>query len=131
MGLDEYLTRYEEFWDEGPPPPKEKPVLKGLFRDNPKTPEGKYLVKRRDGSVVEFPTFVLGARDEMAAETLRFYASLCEKKGLDPGFVAGLRRWADTYDAYRAEHGDGDPGMGQHRVDDPATIEEMKKGMSA
>lgn len=30
-----------------------KQPLTGLVRDNPKTPEGKYLVKRRDGTVVE------------------------------------------------------------------------------
>lgn len=41
----------------------DKKPLTGLFRDNPETPEGKYLVKRRDGTVVEWPSFVLGARD--------------------------------------------------------------------
>ncbi len=45
--------------------------------------------------------------------------------------VAALRRLADHYDAYRTAHGDGDPGMGRHRKDDPATIAEMRKGWSA
>jgi hypothetical protein len=34
---------------------QEKLQLTGLFRDDAATPEGKYLVKRRDGSVVEWP----------------------------------------------------------------------------
>jgi len=49
----------------------DKPILYGLVRDNPKTPEGKYLVKRRDGTVVEWPSFVLGARDPASAPALR------------------------------------------------------------
>lgn len=43
----------------------EKP-LTGLWRRNPETPEGKYLVKRRDGSVVEWPNLVMGAKDPAA-----------------------------------------------------------------
>jgi hypothetical protein len=115
---------------------KKKP-LTGLFRDNPETPEGKYLVKRRDGTVVEWPSFVLGARDPIAAVALRAYADEAERRmnagdaTITPGWVAALRRFADRWDAYRASHGDGDPGMGPHRKDDPATIAEMRKGMSA
>lgn len=41
-------------------PSEQKPKLKGLVRDNPETPEGKYLVKRRDGTVPPWPHFVLG-----------------------------------------------------------------------
>jgi uncharacterized protein YozE (UPF0346 family) len=81
--------------------------------------------------VVEWPHFVLGARDPRAADTLRHYADLCEHDGLDGGFVARLRWWADVWDEYRAEHGDGDPERGLHRNDDPATIAEMRKGFSA
>ncbi|HXI43902.1 MAG TPA: hypothetical protein VNH83_28225 [Bryobacteraceae bacterium] len=40
----------------------------GLWRKNPETPEGKYLVKRRDGSVVDWPNFVLGAKDPAAPD---------------------------------------------------------------
>lgn len=109
----------------------EKKILKGLFRDNPETPEGKYLVKRRDGTVVEWPSFVLGARDPDAADTLRDYANRKEARGCDPEWIASIRRFADEYDNYRQQHGDGDPEMGPHRKDDPATIEEMKKGKSA
>lgn len=118
-----------------------KKPLTGLFRDNPETSEGKYLVKRRDGTVVEWPSFVLGARDPFAEVALRAYAEAvedamkcevdAEKYGLTPEFVASLRRLADGFYRYRRTHGDGDPGMGRHRKDDPATIEEMRKGKSA
>jgi hypothetical protein len=109
-----------------------KKKLKGLFREQPETPEGKYLVKRRDGTVVEWPSFVLGARDPHAAYALRCYASSCDRDAeIDPGFAAAVRRLADTFDKYRVQHGDGDPGAGAHRKDDPATIEEMRQGHSA
>lgn len=110
----------------------DKPVLYGLVRDNPKTPEGKYLVKRRDGTVPEWPSFVLGAADPMVPMTLRFYAVW--------GFVRGYYTWsmtkalwrhARTMRQWRREHWTGDPGKGIHRVDDPATVAEMKKGWSA
>lgn len=122
----------------------EKKSLKSLFRDDPATPEGKYLVKRRDGTVVEWPSFVLGARDPFAEVALRAYADAVEQEinhhltyesaaeaGLTMEWVAALRRWADEFRRYRLSNGPGDPGMGRHRKDDPATIEEMRKGMSA
>ena len=109
-----------------------KKPLKGLFRDHPDTPEGKYLVKRRDGTVVEWPSFVLGARDPHAAVALRAYAdSITKDPEADPHFVTRLREWADTFDLYRQVKGNGDPTRHAHRPDDLATIEEMKKGLSA
>jgi hypothetical protein len=111
---------------------EEKPNLTGLFRDNPETPEGKYLVKRRDGSVVEWPSFVLGARDPHAAVALRAYAcSIADDPSIDVGLVNAIFHLVDIFNKYRKEHGEGDPGKGRHRKDDPATIEEMKKGWSA
>jgi hypothetical protein len=109
----------------------EKKALTGLFRDQPDTPEGKYLVKRRDGTVVEWPAFVLGARDPIAAVALRAYADEAERLGHNAGWVAAVRRLADEFDQYRIEHGDGDPEKGPHRKDDPATIAEMRQGRSA
>lgn len=47
-------------------PRNPKPVS-GLWRNNPETPEGKYLVKRRDGTVPEWPSFVLGLRGKLKA----------------------------------------------------------------
>lgn len=32
---------------------------------------------------------------------------------------------------HRAEHGDGDPGKGRHRPDDPETVQQMLRGNSA
>jgi hypothetical protein len=110
---------------------EQKEDLTGLFRDRPDTPEGKYLVKRRDGTVVEWPSFVLGARDPHAVIALLAYADSVEKSGGNPGWVASLRNLAYTFQGYRQAHGEGDPGKGPHRKDDPATIAEMRKGLSA
>lgn len=111
---------------------EDKPKLRGLVRDDPATPEGKYLVKRRDGSVVEWPNWVLGARDPHAPAALRAYAdSMAEDPDAEPELVQRLYKLADEFIQYRAEHGNGDPTRGLHRKDDPATVEEMKKGHSA
>lgn len=110
---------------------KESKPLTGLWRDNPETPEGKYLVKRRDGSVVEWPNFVIGAKDPAAPDALRAYAQAAEDRGMNPGYVAGVRRLASDFEAYRRLHGDGDPDRGRHRKDDPATLNEMRGGGSA
>lgn len=116
----------------------EKKLLTGLFRDNVDTPEGKYLVKRRDGTVPEWPSFVLGGADPHAELALRAYADSVERSIEDGAggkatleLVASIRRWADEFRLWRETHGEGDPGMGRHRKDDPATIEEMRRGMSA
>lgn len=130
-------------------PASAKPLLKGLTRDNPATPEGKYLVKRRDGTVVEWPCFVLGARDPFAEIALIAYynavwarihannALVMAGQPVDPKtevtaeFANAIKRLAETFAKYREEHGQGDPGRGKHRKDDPATVEEMRKGHSA
>jgi hypothetical protein len=109
----------------------EKPVMHGLWRDDPKTPEGKYLVKRRDGTVVEWPNFTIGARDPAAPAALRAYSNAAERLGMAPGYAASVRKLADEFEKYRAEHGHGDPDRGKHREDDPATVAEMRLGKSA
>lgn len=109
-----------------------KKKLASLFRNSPETPEGKYLVKRRDGTVVEWPSFVLGGRDPHAEAALRAYADSCENDpNMSKEFIEDLRKFADEFARYRTEHGEGDPGMGRHRKDDPATLAEMRLGMSA
>lgn len=105
--------------------------MSGLWRNNPLTPEGKYLVKRRDGSVVEFPTFVLGARDPAAPVALRAYADAAEALGFDPDYVDDVRALAESFEEYRDTHGAGDPDAPRHRVDDFETVEAMKLGKSA
>ena len=132
MPLGEDMFKYHGYSGPCPKPPSEKPKLAGLVRDDPKTPEGKYLVKRRDGTVVEWPSFVLVARDPHAAVALRAYAdSIAKDPDVHPDFPARLHRLADEFDAYRAEHGSGDPTRGIHRKDDPTTIAEMRIGHSA
>jgi len=109
----------------------EKPKLVGLVRDDPRTPEGKYLVKRRDGTVVEWPSFVLGARDPHAVVALLAYAdSIATDPDCHPLLPIRLREVAREFDEYRKQHGMGDPTRGIHRTDDPATIEEMRRGGS-
>lgn len=113
-------------------PASEKPQLTCLCCENPATPEGKYLVKRRDGTVVEWPSFVLGARDPHAPAALRAYANSIEKDpDCHPDLPASIRRRADQFDQYRAEHGNGDPTRGLHRKDDPAIVAEMRKGQAS
>jgi hypothetical protein len=121
----------------------EKKALTGLFRDQPETPEGKYLVKRRDGTVPPWPSFVLGGSDPFAEIALRAYAAAVEThilevgeeaalaEGLTHEWAASVRRFAERFRLWREEHGPGDPGMGRHRKDDPATVAEMRKGHSA
>lgn len=103
----------------------------GLWRKNPETPEGKYLVKRRDGSIPPWPNFVMGAADPCVPPTLRKYAEEAEKHGYNPQYVQDVRDLADEFDRYREAHGEGDPDRGRHRTDDPAIVEEMKKGRSS
>lgn len=109
---------------------EEKP-LTGLWRRNADTPEGKYLVKRRDGSVPEWPSFVLGAKDPAASAALRAYAIQAEILGMNAKYVADIRALADEFDFYRERHGEGDPDRGRHRKDDPATVTEMRNGHAA
>ena len=108
----------------------EKPAS-GLWRNNADTPQGKYLVKRRDGTVPEWPNFVLGAKDPAAPEALRAYADKALELGFNQQYVNDVLDLADAFECYRKEHGEGDPDRGRHRKDDPATIAEMERGGSA
>lgn len=111
---------------------KPKKKLTCLFRENAETPEGKYLVLRRDGTVPGWPSFVLGGADPHASIALLAYANSCATdKEIDPGFVAAVRRWSSEFDLYRLQNGPGDPGMGQHRKDEAWVIQMMKLGRSA
>lgn len=105
--------------------------LAGLWRDNPETPEGKYLVKRRDGTIPEWPNFVIGAKDPAAPAALRAYAAEAERLGMNAEYVAGIWRLAGTFHEYRIACGEGDPDRGRHRVDDPDTVTEMRKGRNS
>lgn len=102
-----------------------------LFRNQPGSPEGKYLVKRRDGTTPQWPFFVIAAADPAAPEALRAYAAQCQLLGMDPEFVSDLICLADEFERWRANHTTGDPDGPRHRKDDPATVAEMRKGFGA
>lgn len=108
-----------------PVAPTVKP-LSGLWRNDPATADGKYLVKRRDGTVPEWPHFVLGARDAAAPAALRAYADMAEVLGYHWEYVRDVRALAEEFGRYRVEHGEGDPDRGKHRKDDAGTVAEMR-----
>jgi hypothetical protein len=103
-------------------------IMAGLWRNNPETREGKYLVKRRDGTVPRWPYFVIGGCDPAAPAALRAYADEAERLKMDPAYVADVRSMAADFDDWRDAEGDGDPDAPRHRTDDPAIVAEMAKG---
>ncbi len=89
----------------------------------------KFLVVRRDGSVPEWPYFVMGARDPMVPAALRAYADKAEKLGIgDQEWWDDLRGQAGDFERYLSENGEGDPGAPPHRIDDPAVVSRIKAG---
>lgn len=98
-----------------------------LWKHVPDTPEGKYLVLRRDGTVPEWPYFVLAATDPAAPFAIKGYAAAASVLGFDPAYVTDLRALAIEFDDYRREHGDGKPGAARHRKDNPAIIAMMRQ----
>lgn len=90
--------------------------------------EGKFLVVRRDGSVPRWPHFVMGARDPAVPHALRAYADRAAELGMEAEYVESVRGLAALFEAYRAEHGDGDPEKGPHRKDDPDVVRVMRGG---
>lgn len=92
---------------------------------------GKYLVLRRDGTVVEHPCFVLVARDPCAPAALMAYSVEAEARGLDLRYVRDVETLSAQFERYREAHGTGDPDAGPVRVDDPAIVARMAAGGSA
>jgi len=109
----------------------EKPKLDGLFSDSPETPEGKYLVLRRDGTVPPWPSFVLGAGDKAADWTLWFYSWMAWWFGMAKGYRQAVARRAKKFTDWRKQNGEGDPDAGRHRIDDPWVISKMREGQSS
>ena len=102
--------------------------MAGLWRYSEAAPEGKYLVTRRDGTIPQWPNFVLGAKDPASSAALLAYADKGEALGFDPEFVADIRALAAEFDIYRANHGNGDPDQPPFRKDDPETLTKMRTG---
>jgi hypothetical protein len=105
--------------------------MSGLWKNQPETPEGKYLVQRRDGSVPEWPYFVIAASDIAAPAALLAYAQAAEAAGMDPVYVAEVCDLAAEFDNWRNTHVPGNPDAPRHRTDDPDTIEKMRLGHGA
>lgn len=105
--------------------------MAGLFSKSQGLAGGKYLVKRRDGTVPQWPYFVLGAADPAAPYTIRAYATKCASIGMDAAYVGDLFVLADEFEAWRLANKEGDPDAIRHRVDDPATVAEMVKAKGA
>jgi hypothetical protein len=103
-------------------------MMAGLHRYHGRN--GKYLVLRRDGTVPEWPNFVLGAKDPAAPVALRAYAEEARRLNMDYQYVSDLLRLADEFDAFRIEGPGkrGDPDAPLHRKDDPRIIEAMQTG---
>lgn len=100
--------------------------MAGLFSKGQKIVGGKYLVKRRDGTVPEWPWFVLGGRDPMAPWALRFYAILAFIMRKDWQYVKDVWKLAGEFAQYRWHTGSGDPDGPRHRQDDPETVAQMQ-----
>lgn len=101
--------------------------MRGIWKYGTDAPEGKFLVQRRDGSVPEWPNFVLGAKDPAAVPALLAYADAAEYLGYDPQFAEDVRALAHEFKNYRTKHGGGDPDAPPHRVDDPETVAKMRR----
>lgn len=100
--------------------------MAGLHRTDPRTPEGKYLVLRRDKTVPPWPHFILAASDPAAPFAIRCYADKAEQLGMDQRYVHDLRVLADDFEEWRRNNTTGDPDAPGHRVDDPWVIEMMR-----
>lgn len=98
-----------------------------LWRYSRQAPEGKYLVQRRDGTVPEWPWFVLGAKDFASSAALRAYADKAEELGYDSQYITDVRRLASEFLNYCIKHGEGDPDAPPHRKDDPSVIAKMQR----
>lgn len=105
--------------------------MAGLWRNRKDTPEGKYLVTRRDGTTPEWSWFVLGARDPAAPAALLAYAERCESLGMDPAYVQEVRGMAVDWEQERERLGTGMPDGPPDRTDDPDVIAKMRCGHSA
>lgn len=99
-----------------------------LWRKTRKYSEGKYLVMRRDGSVPEWPYFVLGARDPAAPAALLAYATVCEAHAMDPEYVRSIRELANEFAEYARQHGHGKPDGEPDLMDSDEVLEVMRGG---
>lgn len=88
----------------------------------------KYLVVRRDGTVPDWPYFVLAASDPAAPAAIRMYAGMAGKEGMDTDYVDDLFRLANSFEEWRTMNATGDPDAPQHRSDDLEVVSKIKAG---
>jgi hypothetical protein len=90
--------------------------------------EGKYLVLRRDGTIPEWPHFVLGGNDPAAPAALMAYARAAEELGFEREYVDSARELADRFASRVGRK--SDPEAPPHRKDDEGVILLMRNGGS-
>lgn len=105
--------------------------MPGLWRNNDNACEGKYLVQRRDGTVPEWPFFVIAATDPAAPAALHAYADAASMYGMDYEYSRDIHELAAEFVRWRREHGAGDPDAPPHRIDNPEIIAKMREGRAA
>jgi hypothetical protein len=90
--------------------------------------EGKYLVVRRDGTVPEWPHFVLGGFDPCAAPALRTYAAVARAGGYDKAYCASIEELADDFERLAETERArkiANPSAPPHRRDSPFIVQLM------
>lgn len=86
------------------------PPTGGLHRNLAGRSTGKFIVLRaRDGSTPDWPSFILGAKDPAAPAALRAYAVEAEVRGFDRAYVTDVVRLAAAFEAWQRKHGGGRP----------------------
>lgn len=102
--------------------------MPSIWRYNCETPECKYLVVRRDGTIPNWSHFVLGSRDTAAPWALRAYAVFSLLFMRDWAYSRSVWRLAGDFRRERFALGGGDPYAPRHRIDDPEVIHMMRQG---
>ena len=83
--------------------------MPGLWKSHEATREGKYLVKRRDGTIPKWPYFVIAASDPAAPAALLAYAEKASTLGYDSQFVEDIRAMASEFAVWRHTNGTAIP----------------------
>ena len=102
--------------------------MPGLWKNSEDAREGKYLVLRRDGSVPEWPFFVMAA-----PLALHAYADAATMYGMDYEYARDIHHLASEFVQWQHDHPEvvGDPDAAPHRTDDPEIIAKMRQAHGA
>jgi hypothetical protein len=98
-----------------------------IYELTPEMRDGKYLVVRRDGTIPEWPHFVLSARDPAAPEALRTYAYRCSHLGMDRDYTDSAWDLSRVFEDYHKQYGSGDPAEAPNRIDNSLVISMMRR----